>query len=161
MSFSQGVSTGSLSFRPAKFDVEWDGVSEAKASFELTCDDAAAAYSATAYRIWESDGSEVCQQLEYQYSRGDRFYTRQADCVTKVFDPDISLPVTASSGLVTVLFSSVPNTTHVYAWSLKATKSGATKLLVAGKIEAAEPDPYASRGGSIRIVSGVTAYSCF
>jgi hypothetical protein len=166
MSFNQGGSSGRLSFKPAKFNVDWDGKSTAKASFELACNDTAATYSAGAYRVWDDDTEVTCNsgtnESVYQTVTGERWYTFGDSCA-RVYASDFSLPITASNGVATVVFSSVPATatSFAHAWYLKATKGTAVRVLVAGKLQGTEMNPYEASGGSISLVSGVTAFGCF
>ena len=163
MSFNQGASSGSLSFKPARFDVEWDGVSEAKASFQLACQGTCVSYAAKAYRVFSEDGAWTCGVDQYTsvvpYSRGERFFTVNSSCV-KTFSGDVNLSATVSNGVATIVFSGVPNTTHVYAWQLTATKGASSRVVIAGKLEAKEPNPYAPGASTISLVSGVTASGC-
>lgn len=164
MSFSQGSSSGTLSFRPARFNVEWDGVSQAKATFELTCWDTAASYSAVAYRVWPEDGSLGCSSggvtvNAIEYERGARHWTFNGSC-QRVFASDESLSMSAANGTAQVTFSSL-STTAQHAWQLRATKSGVTRVLIAGLVRTVELNPYEPGAGSVQAVSGVTASGCF
>ncbi len=162
MSFNQGTSSGSLSFRPAKFDVEWDGTSEAKASFSLACNEAGASYAAKAYRVFTSSGNARCVEgsgsPSHVWARGDRYYSLSG--CDQVFASDISLPATVSSGVATIVFSSVTPTTQTYAWQLTATKGTSARVVIAGKITPIGLNPYKSASGNISLVSGTTAYGC-
>lgn len=158
MSFNVGSSSGTLSFRPARFNVDWDGVSQAKATFALACWDTAASYSAVAYRVWESDGTESCGGSEFSVKKGSRYYTRNQLC-QKINASDVSLSLTVSSGSASVTFSTLDTNTH--AWQLRATKSGVTRVLVAGLVRTVELNPYEPGAGSVNLVSGVTASGCF
>ena len=161
MSFNQGSSSGSLSFRPARYDVEWDGVSEAKASFELACQGTGVSYAAKAYRVFDEDGDIACENYNaHEYVRGDRHWALSCPTNTKIFAGDITLPTTVSGGAVSIVFSAITATTHVYAWQLTATKGTATRIVVGGKLEAVSMNPYAAGAGRISLVSGVTASGC-
>jgi hypothetical protein len=161
MSFNQGASSGSLSFRPARYDVEWDGVSEAKASFEMACGGTGVSYAAKAYRVFRESGSIGCEGSgQVEYVRGERYYNLTCPGNAKTFASDITLPTTVSGGAVSVTFSAITNTVHAYAWQLTATKGGATRIVVGGKLEAVGLNPYAPGAGRISLVSGVTASGC-
>jgi len=166
MSFNQGASSGRLSFKPAKFDVEWDGKSTAKASFALECSDTAATYSASAYRVWEEDQEISCSSgtisSTWQTVRGERYYGFNGVC-QPAYVSDFSLPLTVSSSVATVVFSSVPATatSFSHAWYLQATKGTSVRVLVAGKLHGKELNPYVGSGGGVSLVSGVTAFGCF
>ena len=164
MSFNVGSGSGTLSFRPARFNVDWDGVSHAKATFALTCWDPAASYSAIAYRVWEKDGVISCSSggIEYspvEYERGTRHWDFNSSC-QKVLASDVSLSMSAANGTAQVTFSSL-STTVQHAWQLRATKSGVARVLIAGLVRTVELNPYESGGGSVNAVSGVTASGCF
>ena len=162
MSFNVGSSSGTLSFRPARFNVDWDGVSQAKATFALTCWDPAASYSAVAYRVWSEDGSLGCQNGgaggQGNYKRGDRHWSWVGQC-QQVFASDVSLPMSAANGTATVTFSGLGTNPH--AWQLRATKSGVTRVLIAGLVRVVELNPFEPGAGSVNLVSGVTASGCF
>lgn len=161
MSFNQGNSSGSLSFRPARYDVEWDGVSEAKASFELACQGNGVSYAAKAYRVFRDNGSLVCEGSgPVEYVRGERYYDLGCPGNIRNFSPDITLPTAASGTSVSVTFSAITSTTHVYAWQLTATKGTATRIVIGGKLQAVGLNPYAAGAGRISLVSGVTASGC-
>ena len=159
MSFNVGSGSGTLSFRPARFNVEWDGVSQAKATFALTCWDPAASYSAVAYRVWPEDGALGCSGFPVEYERGTRHWTLNGSC-QKVFASDVSLSMSAASGTAQVTFSSL-STTEQHAWQLRATKGGVTRVLIAGLVRTVELNPYEPGAGSVQAVSGVTASGCF
>jgi len=164
MSFNVGSGSGTLSFRPARFNVEWDGVSQAKATFALTCWDPAASYSAVAYQVFAADGAIECSAggitvSPIEYKRGARHWTFNNSC-GRVFASDVSLPMSAASGTATVTFSSL-STTEQHAWQLRATKSGVTRVLIAGLVRTVELNPYEPGAGSVQAVSGVTASGCF
>lgn len=161
MSFNSGASSGSLSFRPARFNVEWDGVSEAKASFELACQGTGVSYSATAYRVFSESGAWLCEgSSPVEFERGDRYFDLGCPGNIKTPAADFALPATVSGGVATIVFSSVPNTTLVYAWRLTATKGASSRVVIAGRLEAKEPNPYASGASTVQLVSGVTASGC-
>lgn len=163
MSFNRGASSGSgvLSFSPAKWNVEWDGVSEAKASFGLVCQGTGVSYAAKAYRVFDDDGFVRCANNNYSWQPGERYYdVVNCENNTLAYASDITLPATVSSGVATVVFSSVPITAYVYAWSLVATKGTATRIMITGRLEAKEQNPYAGGGSTISFVSGVTASGC-
>ena len=164
MSFNQGSSSGTLSFRPAKFDIDWDGVSDAKASFQLACPDTAASYSAKAYAIFTESGEVGCNngQSLSAWSIGERYFTVAGNCA-RTYATDIALSATVSSGIATIVFSGVSPTTSTYAWQLTATKgTAATRVVIAGKISPVGLNPYAQQGGGrISLVSGSTASGCF
>ena len=164
MSFNQGgSSSGTLSFRPAKFDIDWDGVSDAKASFQLACPDTAASYSSKAYAIFTESGEVGCNNggSLSAWSIGERYFTVAGNCA-RTYATDIALPATVSSGIATIVFSGVSPTTSTYAWQLTATKGTATRVVIAGKISPAGLNPYAQQGGGrISLVSGSTASGCF
>lgn len=168
MSFNQGASSGSLSFRPARYDIEWDGVSEAKASFELACGGTGVSYAAKAYRVFPETGDNNCISTNNSdagnYVKGDRFWSWDLNALpnncVKLFAGDITLPATVSSNVATIIFSSITATTHAYAWQLTATKGTATRVVAAGKLEAVGLNPYAPGAGRISLVSGVTASGC-
>lgn len=164
MSFNVGSGSGTLSFRPARFNVDWDGVSQAKATFALTCWDPAASYSAIAYQVWDRDGELGCssggiQVSPIEYERGERYWTFNGSC-QRVFASDTSLSMSAANGTAQVTFSSL-STTAQHAWQLRATKSGVTRVLIAGLVRTVELNPYEPGGGSVNAVSGVTASGCF
>lgn len=161
MSFNQGSSSGSLSFRPARYDVEWDGVSEAKASFEMACQGTGVSYSANAYRVFSESGSIGCEGLgQIPYLRGARYWDLSCPGNIKTFAADIALSATESGGVVSVVFSGVTETEHVYAWQLTATKGTATRIVIGGKLEAVALNAYSGGAGRISLVSGVTASGC-
>lgn len=163
MSFNQGSGSGTLSFRPATFNVEWDGVSEAKATFGLECWDTAATYSAVAYPVWESDGVEVCNSntaTEHQYTRGQRHFSLNNSC-QKVDAPNVTLPVTASNAVATIRFSAITSYFNAYAWSLTATKGTVTRVVIAGRISQIDQNPYARSSPTVSLISGFTASGCF
>lgn len=161
MSFNVGGSSGSLSFRPARYDVEWDGVSEAKASFALACQETGVSYAAKAYHVFEEDVSLVCgNNNPVEGFRGERRFTLDCPANVRVFASDITLPSTVSGGAVSITFSAITATTNVYAWQLTATKGTATRIVIAGKLQAVGLNPYAPGAGRISLVSGVTASGC-
>lgn len=163
MSFNQGSGSGTLSFRPATFNVDWDGVSEAKATFELACWDAAATYSAVAYPVWSSAGVAVCDSntaTEYQYTRGQRLFYLD-DC-QKIDFGNVTLPVTAANATATIRFSAITSVSYAHAWRLTATKGTSTRVIIEGRVTPFAQNPYAQSGGpSVSLVSGVTASGCF
>ena len=163
MSFNVGSGSGTLSFRPARFNVEWDGVSQAKATFALTCWDPAASYSAIAYRVWPEDGAIGCQAGGAggtgEYKRGDRHWSWVGQC-QQVFASDVSLSMSAANGTASVTFSGLASAQH-HAWQLRATKGGVTRVLIAGLVRTVELNPYEPGAGSVQAVSGVTASGCF
>lgn len=164
MSFNQGASSGTLSFRPARFNVDWDGVSQAKATFELTCWDTAATYSAIAYQVWPENGSLGCSSGgisvgPYEYERGERLWSFNGSC-ERVYASDVSLSMSSANGTAQVTFSSL-STVAQHAWQLRATKSGTTRVLIAGLVRTVELNPYEPGAGSVNAVSGVTASGCF
>jgi hypothetical protein len=160
-----------LSFAPARYNVKWDGTSEVKATFSLTCPDTAATYAAVAYGIHNSSGSAgFCPFFTgttagnnppppYQYERGERVKYFNSSCQL-VSVSDAAIPVTYSSGSVTLSFSSLTTTHATHAWKLTATKGTASRVLIAGRIERESFDPYGAGGGTINLVSGTTAYKC-
>ena len=159
MSFNVGSSSGTLSFRPARFNVDWDGVSQANATFALTCWDTAASYSAVAYRVFDADKTETIGGVEFSVRRGERFYSRNPQTGSQTFATDVQLSVAAANGAAQVTFSSLPGYAH--AWYLQATKSGVTRVLIAGLVRVVELNPYEPGAGSVQAVSGVTASGCF
>lgn len=164
MSFNVGSSSGTLSFRPAQFNVDWDGVSQAKATFALACWDTAATYSAIAYSVFTEDGALACsaggiQVSPVEYERGARYWTFNGSC-QQVFAPDVSLSMSAANGTAQVTFSSL-STTAQHAWQLRATKGGTTRVLIAGLVRTVGLNPYEAGAGSVNAVSGVTASGCF
>lgn len=165
MSFNQGSGSGTLSFRPATFNVDWDGVSDAKATFELACWDTAASYSAVAYPVYSSSGEEQCTvggtTSQYPYVRGQRVFAFGAACL-QVELPAVTLPVTAANALATIRFSVITSVSYAHAWRLTATKGTATRVIIDGRVTPFAQNPYAQSGGpSVSLVSGVTASGCF
>lgn len=161
MSFNVGSSSGTLSFRPARFNVDWDGVSQAKATFALTCWDPAASYSAVAYRVFSADGSYLaCGGGQISYERGRRYFSYSFATCTSTTASDESLPLTVSNGTAVVTFSVLAANQH-HAWQLSATKGGVTRVLITGLVRTVELNPYEPGAGSVNLVSGVTASGCF
>lgn len=149
-----------LRFGPAKFDVEWDGVSEAKATFELSCFSSAATYEAIAYPVWTSSGiANFTTSSTTLYTMGTRQFSFD-DNGFKLFEPNALLAVTASSGTASVAFSTLTATHSVYAWQLRRFDGTATCVLVTGKLQAEAPNPYSRGNGVSGIVSGATAVGC-
>lgn len=164
MSFNVGSGSGTLSFRPATFNVEWDGVSDAKATFDLECWDAGASYSAVAYPVWSDSGVEVCSNntaSKYTHTRGQRLFYINGACQQIDF-PSVTLPVTAANSLATIRFSAITSVSYAHAWRLTATKGTATRVVIEGRVTPYSQNPYANSGGStVSLVSGVTASGCF
>lgn len=164
MSFTTDSSDKTISFRPATLHINWDGVSEAKASFELSCFDGAASYSAVAYPAFTASGSvsagPTSSPVIYKWNRGDRIFTVTYDGTSppfRTFLPNVSIPTTVTSGTATLRFSAITATTFVHAWQLSGTKGTVTRVLVAGGVFPNMPSPYSS--GSF--VGGITASGCF
>lgn len=165
MSFNQGSGSGTLSFRPATFNVDWDGVSDAKATFELACWDTAATYSAVAYPVFRSSGELECtyagQTSQYPYALGQRVFALNGLC-QPVPLPEVTLPLTAANALATIRFSAITSVSYAHAWRLTATKGTSARVIIEGRVTPFEQNPYAQSGGpSVSLVSGVTAAGCF
>lgn len=168
MSFQIGSSSGSLSFSAARYNVTWDGVSQAKASFELACHDTAASYSAVSYPVFATSGeiSHGCGSNPVAFARGQRAFEItgcNGPVPVKSFSPDVSLPTTVAASSISILFSAITNTnfTSTHAWKLTATKSGVTRVLLAGQLLIKPFSPFDSGGSSVSLVGGVTASGCF
>jgi hypothetical protein len=170
MSLTNDSAVGnSISFRPATLHVNWDGVSEAQASFELACYDSAATYSVAAYPVHETSArytyapgntTSTWSPFVVAYERGDRLVSwsdNGYDQPVPYIHPNITLPSTVSSGIATIKFSAITANYFTHAWTLTGTKGTVTRVLVAGGVFVKTPGPY-SPGA---FVGGVTASGCF
>jgi hypothetical protein len=149
-----------IDFRPQQYNILWDGTSYAKASLALACDDTAASHAAVAYPVWGVTATS-CGGSLYEGIRGARKWTFGTSCQV-IQSPDISLPLTVSSGVATIVFSGVTATGDVHGWQLTSTKNGNTRVIAFGRIEPSWLDVFgSSSGGSTQFVEGATAVSCF
>lgn len=165
MSFNFGSSSGKISFAPATFNVEWDGVSRARAVFQIDCFSSAATYSASAYRVFHTSSFSVCSyntNTVNETVKGTRYwqYEYGNTACARQFSPDISLPVTAANGTAAVLFSALTATAYTYAWKLVANNPSDSQVLVTGRITASEFNAYVKTSPTVSLVSGVTAGGC-
>lgn len=169
MSFNvSGGSSGTLRFRPAVWNVEWDGESESKVSFELACVDTNSTFQAVAFPVFTSMGAYQCPTdwtIIRGYLPGDRLFElnpiggpMQEGC-DQIFYPDVTLPLTMSSNVATVIFSNITTTNKIHTWTLKSTQGTATRLLVTGRWKVVKVNPWSNKPGDITFVSGVTAHS--
>lgn len=161
-----------LSFVPQRFNVVWDGVSCAEASFNLSV---AGPYAATAYQVFDRSGEyandETGESLE-SYRQGDRFFTlaHAGGSYTVETRPTQSLTVSTTGQVATVVFSSLepgdglylgdgrvdPNT--YYSWMLRVVSG---PVLVAGRIDVKPHNAFVyTTPGSIKFASGYTAANC-
>lgn len=162
-----------IRFQPQRYNVKLDGVSDAKLELQLACYDTAAAYAASAYRVFTRDGeapqvsANWTNEPIFTWFRGQRYYTFSSaydTTGTRTYASDLSLPVSASTASVSISFTGLQEGTGVsdvaYLWNLTATKSGTVRQLVAGRIDMDPARPY-DASGSVNIVSAATAHKCF
>lgn len=159
--FSSTSSSSALSFRPETLNVEWDGVSDAKAIVGLACWDSAASYSAVAYPVYSSSGVAICNAVEHAYTRGQRVFSFGSGC-QKIDFPNVALPVTAANATAAILFSAITSVDYAHAWRMTATKGTSSRAIIEGRVTPISQNPYVSSGGpTVSLVSGVTASGCF
>lgn len=162
----------SVSFTPDIYNVTWDGVSLAQATFGLKCP-GSGSYAATAYLVFTRSGSKkygtnsAGDDLLYSYKAGQRYFTISESTGQTYTPPDRSMTTTAvGSTAVRVTFSSLPLSENylfdggdgVYAWNLKDT--GANKILVAGRLTVSALNPYRMPSQSTGVfITGTTMTS--
>lgn len=156
-----------MRFRPAVWNVEWDGESESKVSFELACVNTNASFSAVAFPVFTSQETIKCP-VDVTFIRGaypgDRLFSVNSlysneDTCEQVFSPDVSLPLTMSSNVATIIFSGITNTSRIHSWTLKSTDGTSTRMLITGRWKVVKVNPWVNRPGDITFVSNVTAHS--
>lgn len=159
-----------INFLPLTYNIKWDGQSNARAAVDLPCYDAGATYSAAAYPVATAyysiqAGPNSNNLYTFEREQGQRAYNSVAYDGTNAsftLSPDISLPLTVSSGVATIVFSTITATSHSgYAWSLKGVKGTSTQVLLRGRIQIEEQNPYRNSAGSSYVASGATAFGCF
>lgn len=168
MSFTvSNNSSGTLRFRPAVWNVEWDGESESKVSFELACVNTNSTFQAVAFPVFTSQEIFQCPS-DWTFIRGaypgDRLFSVNQiggllQGCTQDFEPDVSLPLTVSSNIATIVFSQITNTTRIHSWTLKAVDGTSTRLVITGRWKVVKVNPWINKPGDITFVSNVTAHS--
>jgi len=146
MPYNASTAPSSLSFRPATYNIAWDGVSKAQATFELACFSTAATYSAFAYPVFASKSTVACgtgtNAVVYTQFKGERVFTLGTACQI-LSKGNVQLPITAANSTAAILFSAVTsNLEYSHAWQLVATKSSGTQVLIGGRIDIQTFDPY-------------------
>lgn len=170
MSFQVGNGlSGTVKFRPAVWNLEWDGVTEAKVSFELACVNTASTYEAIAYPVHTNLSIVQCP-FDWTFIRGhypgDRFWEMHTvgneigdgTCELE-YAPDVSLPITMSSNVATIIFSDITNTSQVHSWVLRSNNGTSTHQHVTGRIKVIRISPWLNSPGSITNLASVTPHS--
>lgn len=149
----------SVSFTPDIYNVTWDGVSLAQATFGLKCP-GSGSYAATAYRVFTGSGSYVyiepsvvlgqaATEVSVPFRAGERYFSITSTGAVGYSAPNRPMTATAvGSTAVSVEFSSLSlsdasfsgGRDAVYAWNLKDT--GSNKILVAGRLTVSALNPY-------------------
>lgn len=182
MSFTVGslTTSTSLTFKPARLDIGWDGVSNGKVAILPACNDTSstATYSVKVIQVFPAAATKTlyASGVTYSYSAsaGEPFRNNHTN------DAQVATPFMVGSTLNTasgeVSFELMPSDTNYtavmdfatyrtsqassYQWSVEQARGTAVQLVAVGQLNRTPPNAFSADTGYGSLVQNQTAYFC-